>query len=231
MDPINVELVNDKDFEKSQREIEQSETIEETKYPQDYNKDQPIALILDDLNEKETIDFRVQAVFKRSGHMNISIFIISQDYYGLPEKTILVNGNMHHRLKPNKFRVVRNLYQDKASMDNALKEFKFLTSTCWNEKYQPINIEKTNDKHTGRYRVGQKSLFVSRSKTLWTNYMCIYPIVVELYMFSWTKLAKQVKETDKNKIRILERTRKKTFSESFEPITQNWKKWRNLLKN
>ena len=44
-------------------------------------------------------DFRVQAMFKRSGHNNLSIFIISQDYYALPKKTIRANGKIYHILK------------------------------------------------------------------------------------------------------------------------------------
>ena len=91
--------------------------------------------ILDDLNQKEMDDPRVQAVFKRSRLNNLSIFIISQDYYELSKKTIRCNGNVYHIFKPNNFRDVINLYQDKALMDMNLNEFKYLTSTCWNEKY------------------------------------------------------------------------------------------------
>ena len=78
-------------------------------------------------------DSRVQAMFKRSGHNNISIFIISQDYYEPSKKTIRANGNIYQIFKPNNFRDVQNLYQDKASMNMNLNEFKLLTSTCWNE--------------------------------------------------------------------------------------------------
>ena len=42
-------------------------------------------ILLDDLNEKEMDDPRVQAMFKRSRHNNLSIFIISQDPYELPK--------------------------------------------------------------------------------------------------------------------------------------------------
>ena len=42
-----------------------------------------------------------------------------------------------------------NLYQDKASMDMTLNELKLLTSTCWNENYQPLTIDMTKDKYTG----------------------------------------------------------------------------------
>ena len=108
-------------------------------------------------------DPRVQAMFKRSRHNNSSIFIISQDYYKLPKKTIRATGNIYHIFKPNNFRDVENLYQDKASMDMNLIEFKYLTSTCWNEKYQPLTIDMTKDKYTDRYRLGLNSIFVPNS--------------------------------------------------------------------
>ena len=102
-------------------------------------------------------------MFKRSRHNNLSIFIISQDYYELSKKTIRCIGNIFHIFKPNNFRVVINLYQDKSSMDMTLKEVKFLTSTCWNKKYQPLTIDMTKDKYTGRYMLGLNSIFVPNS--------------------------------------------------------------------
>ena len=155
------EIVNNKDFEKSDTEIETYESIEELNFPPEY-EDGGI-IILDDLNEKEMNDPRVQAMFKRSRHSNLSIFIISQDYYELPKRTIRANGNIYHIFKPNNFSDVQNLYQDKASMDMNLNEFKYLTSTCWNEKYQPLAIDITKDKYQGRYRLGLNSIFVPHS--------------------------------------------------------------------
>ena len=87
-------------------------------------------IFLDDLNEKEMNDLRVQAMFKQSKQNRLSIFIISQDYYEIPKKTIRANGNICHIFKSNNFRDVQNLYQDKASMDITLNEFKYLTFTC-----------------------------------------------------------------------------------------------------
>ena len=43
---------------------------------------------------------RAQAKFKRSRHNNISIFIISQDYYELSKKTFRANGKLYHIFKP-----------------------------------------------------------------------------------------------------------------------------------
>ena len=89
---------------------------------------------MDDLNEKELNDPRAQAIFKRSRHNNLSIFIISQDYYELPKRTIRANGKIYYIFKTNNFRDVQNLYQDKTSMDLTLYELELLTSTCRNEK-------------------------------------------------------------------------------------------------
>ena len=127
IDVVIEEIVNDKDFEKSDTEIETYESLEELKFPQEYDGG---IIILDDLNEKEMNDPRVHGMFKRSRH-NLSIFMISQDYYELRKKTIRANGSIYHIFKPNKFLDVRNIYQDKASMDMTLDEFKHLTSTCW----------------------------------------------------------------------------------------------------
>ena len=161
LDIVIEEIVNNKDFQKSHIEIETFDDIEELKFPQDYENNSIITL--DDINQKERDDPRVQAMFKRSRHNNLSIFIIFQDYYELCKTTIRCNGNIFHIFKPNNFRDVLNLYQDKSSMDMTLNEFKLLTSTCWNEKYQPLTIDMTKDKYTGRYRLGLNSIFVQNS--------------------------------------------------------------------
>ena len=152
------EIVYKKDFEKSNTEIETYDSIEVLKFPQEY-EDGGI-IILDDVNEKERNDPRVQAMFKRSRHKFLSIFIISKDYYELPKKTIRTNGNIHNVIKQNNFRDVQNLYQDKACMDMTLFEFKYLTTTCWNEENQPLKNDVTQDKYTGQYRLGLNSIIV-----------------------------------------------------------------------
>ena len=155
------EIVNNKDFQKSNIEIETYESIEDLKFPQEYENNSFI--ILDGLNQKEMDDPRVQAMFKRSRHNNLSIFIIIQDYCELCKKTIRYNGNIYHIFKPNNFRDVQNLYQDKASMDMTLNEIKLKTSTCWNKPYHPLTIDMTKDKFTGRCRLCLNSKFVPDS--------------------------------------------------------------------
>ena len=86
------EIVDSKDFEKSDTEIETYESIEDLKFPQECENNSII--ILDDLNQKEMDDPRVQAVFKRSRHDKLSIFIIGPDYFELSKKTIRCNGKI-----------------------------------------------------------------------------------------------------------------------------------------
>ena len=48
-------------------------------------------------------------------------------------------------------------------MDMNLNVFKLLTSTGWNKNYQPLTIDMTKDRYTGRYRLGLNSIFVADS--------------------------------------------------------------------
>ena len=48
-------------------------------------------------------------------------------------------------------------------MDMTLNEFKHLTSTCWNEQYQPLTIDTTEDRYQSFYRLGLKSIFIHDS--------------------------------------------------------------------
>ena len=50
--------------------------------------------------------------------------------------------------------------QDKTRMDITLNEFKSLTCTRCNDKYQRLAIDLTKEKCTGRYRLGLDSMFV-----------------------------------------------------------------------
>ena len=54
-------------------------------------------------------------------------------------------------------------------MNMALIEFKYLTSTCWDKKYQPLTIDMTKDNYTGRYRLGLKDFFVPDSSPFYIN--------------------------------------------------------------
>ena len=114
----------------------------------------------DGFKEKKTNDPRVQVIFERSRLSKISIFIFGQSYYELPKKNIGDSGIIYHIFKTNKFTVVENLYEDKASMDMTLFAFHFLIFNSWIEKHQPLTNGMTKGKFMGRYRSGLNSIFV-----------------------------------------------------------------------
>ena len=98
------DIVNDKDFQKSDREIETQEPIEELKYLQDY--DVGGIIILNDLNEKQRDEPKIQTMFKRGRHKKLSIFIINQEKHELPERTNSASRNYYHSFKSNIYRDV-----------------------------------------------------------------------------------------------------------------------------
>ena len=110
-------------------------------------------------------DSSVKAMFKRFRQIILSIFIIRQDIYEIPQRTNRANGNICHTFQPDNFRAVQNLYQDKASMGMSLDEFKYLTNTCGNENYQPLTIDNTKNKYTAPYRLGRNRLILPDSST------------------------------------------------------------------
>ena len=99
-------------------------------------------------------------MFKPSRHNNLSIFIISQDYYELPRRTIRSNRTIYHICQPKNYRDVQSLRQDKASKDMTPRKYKLSNSTCWKERYQLLTFDMTKGNYTGRYRLGIDSLFV-----------------------------------------------------------------------
>ena len=69
---------------------------------------------------------RIQAMFKRSRHSSLSIFIFSQKCYEVPKRFIGANRNIYHIFKSKNIGEVQNLCQGKACMDMSLEEFKNL---------------------------------------------------------------------------------------------------------
>ena len=164
IDLVIEEKYDHKDFEISDTEIETYEAIEEIKHSKAY--DNGGIIIPDNLNEQEMIVPRVQAMFRRSRRIILSIFIISQDYYELPKRTNRANGKIYHIFKPKKFRDDQNLYQDKANMEMTLGDFKYSTSTCWGKQYQLPTIDMTKDGCQSRFRLRLISIFVPNSSSI-----------------------------------------------------------------
>ena len=61
---------------------------------------------------------------------------------------------------------VQNIYQDLASADMQIKEFKTLCQIAWSEDYGYLFIDLTKDKYFGKYRVGLNQYFIPETDPL-----------------------------------------------------------------
>ena len=138
------EVVNHKAFEKTEIEIETYEWIEELKNLLEYTWDSPNVLTLDELNENETNDPWVQAMFKRSRRNETSFFIISLEYYELLKRPHRNKWNIYQIFKPNNTKDVPNLYQDKVSIDMALNDIKLYLLPIGNKKINLSQLIRKN---------------------------------------------------------------------------------------
>ena len=75
---------------------------------------------------------------------------------------------MYQIFKPLNSTAIQNLHHEKESMDMTLNELKLIISTCSNEKKQPLTIDMTKEKYTGRYRLGLNSIFIPHTNPFQT---------------------------------------------------------------
>ena len=128
-------------------------------------------------------------------------------------------GNIYLIFIPNKYRDIQNVYENKASMYMTLNDVKYLTSTCWKEKYQLLTIDMTKDNYTGCYRLGIKSSFVPDS-FLFSMFNKFD--VTEQDLINLSKLAKQPENRGaiENKNGLLKQSLFRKLAENFETITK-----------
>ena len=98
----------------------------------------------------------------------------------------------------------------------------YLTSTCWDENYQPLTIDMTKDEYTGQYRLRLYCLFIPDNFLFQINSISIYPNVNQEGLINLSKPAEQQKNqrANKTKNRILKQTHDKKFVENLSPIAK-----------
>ena len=160
LDDVIEEIVNDEDFESSEIECESYDNIDDLKDPQEYESDIHTVIILDDLNKQQLEDKRVQMLFKRGRHNNLSVFVISHGYYELPKDTIRENSSIIHHFITNNFANVECIHRQLASTDMTIKEFKQFCHDVWDDDYNFITIDLTKKKKDGKFRKNLNTLYI-----------------------------------------------------------------------
>ena len=160
LDDIIEELVNDEDFITSEIEIEFYDNIDEMKDANEYDSEKHNVIILDDLSKDQLNDKKVQMLFKRGRHNNISVFVISHGFYELPKDTIRENSNIIHHFVTNNYCNVECIHRQLCSTDLKIYEFKKFCHDCWQKDYNFITIDLTKNKNNGKYRRNLDILFL-----------------------------------------------------------------------
>ena len=124
LDDIIEEIVQDEDFISSEIEIEFYDNIDEMKDANEYDSDKNNVIILDDLSKDQINDKKVQMLFKRGRHNNISAFVISHGIYELPKDTIRENSNIIQLFATNTYCNVECIHRQLCSTDLKIYEFK-----------------------------------------------------------------------------------------------------------
>ena len=133
-------------------EIEFYDNIDDLKNAQEYDSDKNNIIILDDLNKDQLNDKRLQMLFKRGRHNNISVVVISHGFYELPKDTIRENSDIIHHFITNNFCNVESIHRQLSSTDMKIKEFKKFCHDVWLKDYNFITIDLTKNITNGKYR-------------------------------------------------------------------------------
>ena len=130
---------------------------------QEYDSDKHIIIILDDLSKDQLNDKKVQILFKRGRHNNISVFVISHGFYELPKDTIRENSSIIHHFITNNFCNVECIHRQLCSTDLIIQEFKKFCNNVWLKDYNFITIDLTKNKFNGKYSQNLDAMFLPQS--------------------------------------------------------------------
>ena len=163
LDKTIEEIINNEDFKSSHIVCESYENIDELKNPQDYDSNIHNVIILDDLNKHQLNEERVQMLFKRGRHNNLSIFVATHGFYELPKDTIRENSSIIHNFITNNFANVECLHCQLSSTDMLIKEFKYFCNKVWEKDFNFIILDLSKKKSGGKYRKNLDTIFLPSS--------------------------------------------------------------------
>lgn len=125
--------------------------------PKDMDKSKKNLIIFDDLQlEKQN---KCESQYVRGRRSNIDTFYLAQSHFLLPRQTIRENANFIC-LFPQDQKNASHIYNDHASTDMSLDEFKHLCKTVWAKPHGFLVIDLSSHKLNGRYRCGLDEFYI-----------------------------------------------------------------------
>jgi hypothetical protein len=114
-------------------------------------------MIFDDLQlEKQN---KCESYYVRGRHSNVDTFYLAQSYFLLQRQTIRENANFICSF-PQDQKNVSHIYNDHASTDMSLDEFKHLCKTVWAKPHEFLVIDLSSHKLNERYRYGLDEFYI-----------------------------------------------------------------------
>lgn len=86
-------------------------------------------------------------------HKNTDCFYLCQTYSSIPKQLIRDNANLLVIFQQDATNL-KHIYDDHINNDMTFQEFKELCSTCWNQNYGFVVVDKDSSLNGGRYRKG-----------------------------------------------------------------------------
>ena len=133
------------------------------KNAQDYDADIHNVIILDDLNKQQLNDERVQMLFKRGRHNNLSLFVVSHGFNELPKDIIRENFSIIYHFTTNNYANIECIHRQLASTDMVMKEFKHITNIVWEEDFNFVTIDLTKKEVDGKYQKNLDTIYLPSS--------------------------------------------------------------------
>ena len=99
---------------------------------------------------------QIEEFYTRGRHEDLSVFFVSQSYFGLPNQSIRNNSDMLILFKQT-LRDVQSIYYDIGAYDMSYSEFKEMCHKAWSERFNYLCIDMTKNKNDGKYRILNES--------------------------------------------------------------------------
>ena len=99
---------------------------------------------------------QIDEFFTRGRHEDLDVYYISQSYFGLPRQSIRNNSDRLILFKRT-LRDVQSMYYVIGAYDMNYDEFKLMCHKAWDERFNYLCIDMTENKNEGKYRIFNES--------------------------------------------------------------------------
>jgi hypothetical protein len=133
------------------------ESADDVPGPKNMDKSRKNLMIFDDLQlEKQG---KCESYCVRGRHSNVDCFYLAQNYFKLPRQSIREKANFIC-LFPQDRKHITHIYNDHASTDMSLDEFKYFCKWVWEIPHGFLVIDLSSNKFRGKYRCGLDLFYI-----------------------------------------------------------------------